>query len=103
MFSGFSNDSKVPIGNLAKASSVGANTVNGPALLSVLTRSAACTALTSVVNEPASTATSTMSFFEPAKVKVALKATKIMNEYSLFISPPYRLMFNCIYNPRRKT
>ena len=32
LFSGFSSESKVPFGNLANASSVGANTVKGPSL-----------------------------------------------------------------------
>ena len=36
MFSGFSSVSSVPAGSLANASSVGANTVNGPAPLRVV-------------------------------------------------------------------
>src|SRR5581483_2874011 len=47
-------------GSLANASSVGAKTVNGPASASVLPRPAASTAASSVVNEPASRAVSTM-------------------------------------------
>ena len=62
MFSGNRSDSTVPSGSLANASSVGAKTVNGHSLFSVATRSAAVTAATSVLNMPASTATSTMSF-----------------------------------------
>eukprot|EP00913_Durusdinium_trenchii_P028291 g26519.t1 len=53
----------VPFGSLRNAASVGANTVNGPLPFSVFTRSAAFTAVTSVLNEPAETAVSTMSFF----------------------------------------
>ena len=41
MFSGFSNDSTVPSGNFANASSVGANTVKGPSPFSTTTRPAA--------------------------------------------------------------
>ena len=51
----------MPFGNLANASSVGAKTVNGPAPLRVSTRPAAFTAVTSVLNDPAATAVSTMS------------------------------------------
>ena len=50
------------MGTAAKASSVGANTVNGPSPRSVSSSPAACTADTSVVKLPASTAVSTMSF-----------------------------------------
>src|SRR3954452_21587152 len=57
----FSSDSTVPGGSLAKAASLGANTVNGPLPFRVLTRPAAFTAVTSVVNEPAETAVSTVS------------------------------------------
>jgi len=62
LFSGFNKDSIVPAGNLAKASSVGANTVNGPSPFNVSTKSAAFTAATNVLNDPAATAVSTMSF-----------------------------------------
>jgi len=48
-------------GRPAKAASVGANTVNGPGPLSVLTNPAAVTAVTSVENAGLDTATSTMS------------------------------------------
>src|SRR5271157_2795576 len=67
LFSGLRRLSTVPSGSLAKASSVGARTVNGPWPLSVSTRSAALTAATRVLNEPAPTAVSTMSFFSPTK------------------------------------
>src|SRR4029077_15822028 len=49
LFSGLSKVSTVPAGSLAKASLVGANTVNGPVPDSVSTRPAAFTAATSVV------------------------------------------------------
>ena len=48
-------------GILANAASVGANTVNGPAPLSVSIRPASVSALASVPNCPAETAVSTMS------------------------------------------
>ncbi len=51
----------MPSGSLAKASSVGANTVKGPSPLSVSTRSAAPKAAARVVKRPSATAVSTMS------------------------------------------
>src|SRR6476659_2731214 len=54
--------SSVPAGSLANAASGGGNTVTGPAPFSVVTRSAAVSAAASVLNEPAATAVSTMSF-----------------------------------------
>ncbi len=63
LFSGLSRVSSVPAGSLAKASSVGANTVNGPGPFSVSTSPAAFTAATRVLNFPA-TAVSTMSAAE---------------------------------------
>ena len=62
LFSGLSSDLDACRGQLANASSVGANTVNGPAPLSVSTSPAASRAFASVLNEPAATAVSTMSF-----------------------------------------
>ena len=56
-----SSVSTVPAGSLAKASSVGAKTVNGPSPLRVSTRPAASRAAASVVKSPAATAVSTMS------------------------------------------
>src|SRR6185312_16187402 len=56
-----SSDSTVPGGSLAKAASLGANTVYGPLPFSVLTRPAAFTAVTSVLKDPAATAVSTIS------------------------------------------
>src|SRR5664279_1818749 len=53
--------SSVPAGSAAKAASVGANTVKGPLPWSVSTRPAALTAVSRVLNEPASVAVSTMS------------------------------------------
>src|SRR6185312_12735052 len=49
LFSGLSRVSTVPLGSAAKASLVGANTVNGPLPSSVSTRPAALTAATRVV------------------------------------------------------
>merc|ERR1712012_994223 len=54
-------DSKVPAGNLAKASSEGAKTVKASAPLRVSTNPRSETILTSVVKDPAPTATSTTS------------------------------------------
>jgi hypothetical protein len=56
---------------LAKASSVGAKTVNGPLPLSVSTRPAACSAVARVLNWPAATAVSTMSLAWAAKEAAA--------------------------------
>src|SRR5512147_2026468 len=61
LFSGLSKVSMVPAGSLAKASSVGAKTVNGPAPLRVSTNPAACTAATKVLKRPSATAVSTIS------------------------------------------
>ena len=58
LFSGFSSSSTVPAGSFAKAASVGANTVNGPEPLRVVTRPAASSAAASVLNWPASAAVS---------------------------------------------
>lgn len=52
--------STVPSGKAAKASSVGAKTVNGPSPDSVPTRSAAVTAATKVSKQPSATASATM-------------------------------------------
>ena len=62
LFLGISNLSNTPLGNALNAASVGAKTVNGPGLESVSTRSAAFTAATSVLNDPAPEATSTIVF-----------------------------------------
>ena len=51
----------MPAGSAAKAASVGANTVKGPLPWSVSTRPAAWTAVSRVLNEPASVAVWTMS------------------------------------------
>ena len=61
LLSGLSSVSTVPAGSAAKAALVGANTVNGPALLSVSTSPAALTAATSVVWSLELTALSMMS------------------------------------------
>lgn len=79
LFSGLTSVSTVPAGSFANASSEGANTVNGPAPLRVSTSPAAVTAATSVLNEPAATAVSTMScimkflFEERARIGVSVK------------------------------
>src|ERR1700722_3457179 len=65
LFSGLRRSSMVPGGSLAKAASVGAKTVNGPAPLSVSTSPAALIAATSVLKLPAATAVSTISAFAP--------------------------------------
>src|SRR4249920_2440789 len=53
--------SRVPAGSAANAASVGANTVKGPVPWSVSTRPAALTAVSKVLNEPASVAVWTTS------------------------------------------
>merc|ERR1719265_2265755 len=60
LFSGLRSESSVPFGNLAKASFVGANTVNGPVPESVSTRPPAFTAVTSVDKSAVAAASSTM-------------------------------------------
>lgn len=61
LFSGFNKSSTVPLGSLAKASSVGANTVKGPGPFNVSTKPAAPRAAAKVEKDPAATAVSTMS------------------------------------------
>ena len=61
LFSGLMSSSTVPAGSLAKASSVGAKTVNGPGDFMVSTRPAAPSAAARVLKVPAPTAVSTMS------------------------------------------
>jgi predicted permease len=56
------------LGTLAKASSVGANTVKGPGLLNVSTSPAAFTASTRVLKFPAATAVSTIFFCDSVPV-----------------------------------
>merc|ERR1712160_31392 len=60
LFSGFNKVSRVPAGKAPKASLVGAKTVNGPAEVSVVTRSPATTAATGVLKESTDWASSTM-------------------------------------------
>ena len=64
LFSGFNNVSTVPLGNFAKAASVGANTVNGPSPFRVSTSPAAFNAAVRVLNEPLADATSTRVFLD---------------------------------------
>eukprot|EP00900_Chrysochromulina_parva_P018519 jgi/Chrpa1/26669/Chrysochromulina_OHIO_Genome00008204-RA len=61
LFSGLRRSSMVPAGSLAKAASVGANTVKGPTLFMVSTRPAAPSAAARVLKAPAPPAVSTMS------------------------------------------
>jgi len=60
LFSGRSKASKTPSGKAAKASSVGAKTVNGPSSCKVVTRSPAVKAATSVSNLSSPEAISTI-------------------------------------------
>ena len=61
LFSGFKRSAKRSESKAENASSLGANTVNGPLPLRVWTSSAAVTALTNVLKDPAATAVSTIS------------------------------------------
>src|SRR5436190_19231164 len=74
LFSGLRRYSTVPAGSLANASSVGANTVNGPAPFSVSTSPAALRAAASVLKLPAATAVSMMSFGLAAAASLATAA-----------------------------
>ena len=78
LFSGFSSASSVPAGSFANGSSVGANTVKGPAPFSVSTRSAAWSAFASVLNDPAATAVSTMSLSAVAAPMLAAAPVMVM-------------------------
>src|SRR6187399_1302994 len=98
LFSGLSSDSTVPAGSLAKASSVGANTVNGPAPFSVVTRSAAVSAAASVLNEPAATAVSTMSF-DCADTGAAPAATTAATANAAAANEPITYVFNIFCSP----
>src|SRR3954454_3905774 len=76
LFSGFSRFLTVPAGSLAKAWSVGANTVNGPGPSRVAVSPAALIAAVNVLNWPAATAVLTMSLSAVrAKVLPAAKLT----------------------------
>ena len=63
LFSGFSREASVSLGSLAKASSFGANTVNGPFPLRVSINPPAVSAAARVLKLPLLTAVSTISFF----------------------------------------
>src|SRR5437868_11593022 len=96
LFSGLSSMSTVPAGSLAKASWVGAKTVNGPGLFSVSTRPAAFTAATRVVWSAELTALSTMSLVGyiaapptmglPAKAIDVAKAHSAIRAKNLFFT-----------------
>jgi hypothetical protein len=59
MFSGSNSASETPAGSAAKASSVGANTVNGPPPLSLVTKFATINAVNKVAKRSIATPTST--------------------------------------------
>ena len=60
IFSGFNRSSKVPVGSLANASSLGAKTVNGPSPLRISTNLAATIAVKRVDNSGVDATESTM-------------------------------------------
>ena len=68
----------VPFGSAAKASSVGAKTVNGPSPFRVSVRFVALSAVRSVVKFPFSSATSTMVFV-PLSCAEAVKVAILIN------------------------
>src|SRR5262249_48010887 len=72
---GLEQASTVPSGSSAKASSVGAFTVDGPSPLGVSTSLAALTVATSVLKLSAPAAVSTMSFFSAARAGMARLAS----------------------------
>ena len=84
MFSGFNNVRIVPSGNLAKASFVGANNVNGPSLLKVPTKSAAFTAATNIEKFSFETAMSAIVF--PFSSAITSVATFFLIDSSLVVS-----------------
>jgi len=86
LFSGFNKLSTFPAGSFAKASLVGANTVKGPYLFKVVTRSAAFIAATSEVCAWEPAATSTMSFLACAvalmvSTAATTKSTAFLNNF----------------------
>jgi hypothetical protein len=76
----------VPAGSLAKAALVGANTVKGPALLSVPTRSAATTAATKVLWSADPMAISAMSFPWLNTLADSNKEKNRMDNFFIFLS-----------------
>ena len=74
----FSRASTVPAGSAAKASSVGAKTVNGPSPFRVSVRLVALSAVRRVVKSPFSFATSTMVFV-PLSCAEAVKVAILIN------------------------
>ena len=87
MFSGLSSVSTVPAGSFAKASLVGANTVNGPADSSVGTRPAAFTAATSVVWSFELTAFCTMFLDGYIAAPPTILVISAANEGAVLIAP----------------
>ena len=73
-FSGFNKPSTVPAGNFSNAALVGANTVNGPALLKASTSSAALTA----ANIAGFTVPTNAPFFmyDPTSLELVINADK---------------------------
>ena len=74
----FRRASIVPFGSAAKASSVGAKTVNGPSPFRVSVRFVALRAVRSVVKFPFSSATFTMVFV-PSPCAVAVQVAALNN------------------------
>ena len=94
MFSGFNRSVSVAESIFANASSVGANTVNGPLPFNVSTRPAASTAVTKVLNFPPFTAVSTKSGKWPPACPMLVRpvnndATKNKTILNFFILFPF--------------
>jgi hypothetical protein len=94
LFSGLRRFSTVPGGSFAKASSVGAKTVNGPFPLRVSTRPAAVRAAVRVLKEPALTAVSTI-FFSSAAFRDAPEKAAILRANASFFINDFILYYNC--------
>lgn len=81
LFSGFKIVVTIPAGSLSKAALVRANSVNGPALFNVLTKSPASTAATKVVWSGELMAISTTSFDCPNDSAEMVKAANAGNKF----------------------
>ncbi len=89
LFSGFIKLVRVPIGNLANASSVGANTVKDPSLI-VSTIPAADRTITNVEKLSSDEAISTRFLFSPAWAdKIAAAITQVETNNFIVLNPPY--------------
>ena len=89
MFSGYSKNSTIPSGNLAKASSVGVNTVSGPSPFKASTNPVTFAAAIKVLKLPALDAKSTISYFL-CEIENAVAVTKKLaiasvNNFLIFI------------------